>query len=437
MVINRAVPLRFSMNLTDIINSNDSFLITFPTGSRLSVTNVNAGGIISLANLQTINSTIISFSQVSSTKNFTAGYNLNITLSNFTAPPSTQPTSPIIFAIQRDGYSKMEGSATVQAVMSTLSFTVSAANTVVNTNTSYTFMLTTLDALSTTGRIKIDFPNTVKQVWTSTNCAVVVGTNMLASPDCTVSANSLILSNLNSSSLLISAQTINITILGILNPPTTEPSSNFSITTYYSTTDDTSVATGTMGTITPTVSTLNSSTFTIVPSSYVVQEAGVTYTVSFATNNEIPVGGYIVLGVPNGVQAVVASVSGQCSFAIDAGAFVGTACTGTAGGVGYVINFTSAMVGAAVQAKATVRLRIASIFTNPSSTLPVSTFTVQTYSNTGYIIDRLLVGLSVTMTTPAGFSIVEVNASSKTNSAVGNYSVKLAQPSTLLSSSFL
>jgi hypothetical protein len=75
MVINRAVPLRFSMNLTDIINSNDSFLITFPTGSRLSVTNVNAGGIISLANLQTINSTIISFSQVSSTKNFTAGYN--------------------------------------------------------------------------------------------------------------------------------------------------------------------------------------------------------------------------------------------------------------------------------------------------------------------------------------------------------------------------
>jgi hypothetical protein len=423
MVVNQPVLLRFGITLTDIINYYDTFQISFPTGSKLTALSVSGGGGITLTNLKLTNSTTITFGQVSTNKNYPAGSILNITFSNFTAPPSTQITQPIVLTILRDLYSKMIGSGTVQAIMSTLSFTVAATSTLVNLNTSYVFNITIADAISSSGRIKIDFPTSVKPSWSSVNCANVSGTNTTSTPTCALSFNSLILTSLNATSSTIGAQTITITVYGVINPGSTEPSGGFTVTTYYSTTDDTTVATGIMGNITSTAATINSNSISIIPSSYVVSASAVSYTLSFVTGNAIPINGFIVLGIPTAITTNVNSIANSCLASTGITGPVSTVCTGVQSGSSYIINFTQIFQSSGVTANTTINLRVAGIFTNPLSTLPVSSFSVETHSATGYLIEQLSTGLSITMTIPAIF----------TNAAI----FTLSQQSTLASSSFL
>jgi L-serine deaminase len=78
----------------------------------------------------------------------------------------------------------MQGTATLTATPSTVSGTATITSTTVNTNTSYLFSLTTIDPLSSSGRIKIIFPNTVTILTSSSSCASVVGTGMAIAPVC-------------------------------------------------------------------------------------------------------------------------------------------------------------------------------------------------------------------------------------------------------------
>jgi hypothetical protein len=87
MVVNQPVLLRFGITLTDIINYLDTFQISFPTGSKLTVLTISGGGGITLTN-----STIVTCGQMTTNKNYPAGSVVNITFSNFNAPPSTQIT---------------------------------------------------------------------------------------------------------------------------------------------------------------------------------------------------------------------------------------------------------------------------------------------------------------------------------------------------------
>lgn len=386
MVVNQPVSLRFSVTLTDVINYLDTFLITFPTGTKVTAVTVSGGGTITVTNLKLTNLTLVSFSQSSANKNFPAGSNLNITFSNMTAPPSTQPTQPIYFSVLRDNFAKMTGSNTLQAVISTLSFTLAASSTLVNSNTTYTFNITLLDALSSSGRIKIDFPVTVKPSWGSATCAALSGSNTSLAPTCALSFNSLILTSINAAANNIGPQTLSVAVYGVTNPGSTEPSGNFTVTTYYSTTDDTSVATGTMGFVTATPATLSSSSITIASSSYSVKATGISYTVSVLTGNAIPQNGYIVVGIPLALLVNLSSVSANCLFSIGNASPVSTVCTGSSNSTSTIVSFTKLFQGASVPANTTIHLKVASIFTNPESTLPVSSFAVATYSPTGYLI---------------------------------------------------
>lgn len=327
----------------------------------------------------------------------------------------------------------MIGYATIQASMSTLSFTVTPSSTIVNQNTSYLFTITISDGLLSSGRLKIDFPSTIIPSWSSSSCATLSGTNLTTTPTCSLPSSTstiLTISNLNLSSNSIGSQTFNLTISGVTNPPSSQTSSNFNVTTYYTSTDDSSVATGSMGAVTATPSTLISSSVTITPSSYVVMANGVTYTVGFKNNNAIPTNGYIVLGVPYGVTALVGSVTNMCFAATASGATPSsTSCSGTDTGSMYLFTFPNIFSSSGVAANTTLTLRISSIFTNPISTEPVSSFSISTYASGGFLIDQLSSGLSVKMTTPADFSSVSVTASSNLNSDVGNYTVNLAQVS--------
>jgi hypothetical protein len=78
------------------------------------------------------------------------------------------------------------GSATLQALPDTLNFTVTPTLYYVGKNTTYTFTLTLLDPISSSGRIMINFPPALTLSFTSTNCAIVVGINTISTPTCTL-----------------------------------------------------------------------------------------------------------------------------------------------------------------------------------------------------------------------------------------------------------
>jgi hypothetical protein len=435
IVVNKNVTLRFSITLVDTMNSYDTFTIVFPTGIKIYTPTF--GGLLTFTGPSLTGTTVTVSQSTTSIKAYSSGYVLNITFSTITAPPSTQVTSPIYFYINRDGNTKMVGSSTIQASMDSLNFSVTPSSNLVNQNTSYVFVVNINDPILSSGRIKINFPSTISQAWTNSVCATVTGTSMSVTPTCTLQANTLILSNLNSTSASIPSQVATIQVNGVVNPPSIQPSDVFNITTYYSITDDTSVATGSMGSITATPSTLNSLSVSITPSSFVVQATQVDYTITFILNNPIAIGGYIVLGIPYGISAVISSASGNCYAAVGAGSLSSTSCTGIDNSSMYVITFPSIFLSQGVTGNTQITLKIARIFTNPISTESVSSFTIATYTSTNYLIDQLTSGLSVAMTTPADFISASVASSSVVNSAIANYTVQLTQISPMAASSKL
>jgi len=71
------------------------------------------------------------------------------------------------------------------------------------------------------------------------------------------------------------------TISGIKNPFSTTPTHNFAINTYYESTDDTLVATGTISGITAVAATIDYTKIAISSSSLVTSATLVTYSFSF------------------------------------------------------------------------------------------------------------------------------------------------------------
>lgn len=125
----------------------------------------------------------------------------------------------------------------------------------VNANTSYTFKITLLDAISSAGKIKITFPTTITILGSSPSCATLTGTGVAIQPVCAYNLveNSITLTSLNSSASDIGAQTLTIIISGLKNPDSIRPSGSFTVTSYYKGTDISLVAVGTIGQVTATV----------------------------------------------------------------------------------------------------------------------------------------------------------------------------------------
>jgi hypothetical protein len=429
MTVNRVVSLRFTASIVDTINNKNSFTITFPVNSNFTLANyLTSPGTHTL--VQT-SANVVTVTLASTFKIQAPGTVFSFTMGNYTAPESTQVTQPFTIAVSLNGVVSQTGTATIQAVANTLSFTAAPLNLEVNRNTSYVFTITTLDSISSSGRILVTFPPTITTSFPSSNCATISGTNVSsASISCSQpNSNSVMLSNLNSSSGRIPAQTLTLTLLNVVNPPSTQPTTSFSVTTYFSTTDDTLVATGTNGSVTSTVGILNSATVVVKPTSYTVLATGVGYTVTFVNRNQIEIGGIVRLGVPTGITAATSSITGStCAVAIGSASSTTTTCTASSNTSLTLFNFT---ISSAISAGSTVSLTINSIFTNPSSTRPVSTFTIDTFSSNGFAIDTLQGTVSVAMTTPTTFSSINLTRASTVNGATGDYTFKIAQASPL------
>lgn len=209
-------------------------------------------------------------------------------------PPSTKTSSAITVKINRNGFGKMSGTTTIKAIASTLTGSASALVTTVGKTTSYNINIVMTDGLSSSGMVKIVFPSTIKPTL-STGCATLIGTSVKSSPTCTYDSisNTILISSMNSSSSVIPAQTLKVTVLSVVNAPSIAPSSTFAVTTYYSTDTDAIVSQGTIAGVTASMDIIDASTVSVVPSTYVVADTLVTYTVNFKIGNTIPQGGYI------------------------------------------------------------------------------------------------------------------------------------------------
>jgi hypothetical protein len=158
-----------------------------------------------------------------------------------------------------------------------------------------------------------------------------------------------------------------------------------------------------------------------------VGASNVTYVVEATVANAVGQGGRIGLRFPTelGRGMMGALGVGRCGVGVGSNALVEVGCVGN----GDAVNFT--IDSFAIPAGSKVSLRINSYITNPSSTKPVSPFTIDTYSSTGFQIDTLKTILSVAMTIPASFNSISVSRSSTMNSANSSYTFTLSQPSTL------
>lgn len=276
MTVNKAVSLRFLATLSDTINNRYVITITLPAGSNFTLGSYSTSP---GTHVLTQSGNIVTVALASSFKAQPAGTVMTIMMGSYTAPASTQVTDPFTFAVSLNGYATQTGTATTQAVASTLAFKVTPSTYEVSRNASYVFNLTTNDAIGGTGRIRIDFPSTIGVSVPASNCATLSGVNVsstnLACSQPT--ANSLVLSSISSSTRIPAQSNLLITIPSLTNPASTQPTSSFTVTTYFSTTDGTLVATSTSESITATPGSITNGLVT--PSSSVVLATGVTYTV--------------------------------------------------------------------------------------------------------------------------------------------------------------
>jgi len=129
----------------------------------------------------------------------------------------------------------MVGTATIQAVQSTIDATVAPQSLSVGAHTLYVFTIVLKDKLSSTGWMEVYFPSAIVLPSSITSVSAS-GTGIRSAPTVTANTleNKLVVTNL-ASSTLISAQTFTLTVGLITNPGTSKPTGTFTIASYYQT----------------------------------------------------------------------------------------------------------------------------------------------------------------------------------------------------------
>jgi hypothetical protein len=386
MVINSYVSLRFNMYPSMSINQSDYFSITFPSGTTYTYNQIYGTGYYVSPPTFSGQTVLIYHDTSSSAASYPEGSLYSLTFASFQAPPSTSPTDSITLQILRNGYPIMYGTAVLTATSASLSASVSVSSSIVWAHTTYTFTINTSNPLSATGMIKITFPSTVTPP-SSQNCASLIGLSLNTVPTCTLDSgsNSIYISNLNASSTVTSIPTqnnIRLSIVGVVNPPDTATTSVFTVTTYYSANTQGIVDVGTIAGITSTIGTIAINTVSVVPSSYVCMQSGVTYSINFNNTYTIPINGYIVIQIPTDITIITALLPNYCRLSINGGSYSSTSCSSTTGGNGsyYQISFTTPAQTSAISADSLISLQVLTLCTNPTNTRIITPFAISTYS---------------------------------------------------------
>ena len=431
--VNSVVSLTFNLVFSDtFISPTNTLLITFANVNDVSSIPKFNGQLGSANGVKSGTAVNVGFPNA---RTFASGDNLTFILQNYTIPPSTLQQSITVSVLTAGSGSApiMTGTGTFSGSVSSLNFVVTPVSRVVSLVTQYNFDITLTNPLSSTGMIAITFPSQLGLTIVS-SCATVSGSNVnSAGIVCTSAGQIVTISGFATGTVL---GLVSFVVSGVTNAGSTAPIGSFSITTFYTNSPLSQVSTGTASSVAATAGAV--SNVIVTPSSPVVKKSSVTYTISFKIAHSIPSGGSIYLGVPPAIPGPVPSsnINTQCFGGIDA-SLVPTICSATSSSSGTFINFTSLLGSSAATSGSTITLQISSSFTNPPSTAPVSSFSIETHDASGYMIDYLTTGISVSMTTAAPFNHITVSPVSAINSAVTTYSFTLNQPSPIDPSSLL
>lgn len=219
--------------------------------------------------------------------------------------------------------------------------------------------MTLNDALSSSGMIKITFPTTITPTL-ATGCATLIGTSVKSTPTCAFDSvtNTITITSMNSTTSQIPIQTLRFTILSVTNAPSINPSGTFSVSSYYTTDTNDLVAQGTISGITATIDVIDPSKVSVIPSTYIVSDSNITYTLSFVLGNFIPQSGYAEITIPSGVTLTSVGSLSNCKLSINSSSFFSTTCSASRIANGSYVNFTSIAQSGSIAVGGNVSLRI-------------------------------------------------------------------------------
>ena len=306
---NTNLAISISFIISDYISNTDYFQIVFPSDTVITFIFLTSLPIPKSSENYTSSNTTITVFQGNNPV-YAPSTSNTITFLNYKTPPSTEPTAAITTYVMSNGYPKMQASTSLTIDPANYTIGVTVSDTVVNTLTTYTVTVTTLDQLLSSGYITLALDpwltNTAEQVnYLNNNLTVTLsGSSINSNPAHSISSATtngttqytLTLTNLNTSASEIPPQSITITLADLLNFPAVVTMNSFSLSTYYSSANY-KVADGQYS------SSITLTTGTLALNS-VVSTATTTYTfttitVSCVNQNPIPSGGTLAVTLPS------------------------------------------------------------------------------------------------------------------------------------------
>lgn len=158
---------------------------------------------------------------------------------SITGPPNTQTFQAFNVSIYRIGYLFCTGTVSMSMSANVLiNQSVTADNALINAQTTYTLNFTTSSALSSQSRLQVVIPSDIFAAsYVAKACRSVIINSLTGSGNCSVTTNILTVTGLFYDGMPAYSN-VSIRFDGITNPGTSKPTSAFTITTYYDSTNN-------------------------------------------------------------------------------------------------------------------------------------------------------------------------------------------------------
>lgn len=323
-------------------------------------------------------------------------------------PPTTVQSSPFTIRFCEDSNCtyliSTHNTYRITATPDTLtSVSISQASRITGDTTLYTFSITTKNTIPISGTVFIQLPSEISIILSnSPSCSNPVGFSSTLS--CQFTSNSItILNGFQSSSF--SPGTLIISVSSIKNPPSTSPSSSFSITTYTGEYEIDKLTSGIIVTM-DTPHEIESAYFESEID--VVTGATQEYILYITPFNYMPSGGFVNITPPI-YYAFLSTVACEATGSVTLRASCSL--------IGDSLSITVTFQQARITSEFAIRLRN---IRNPGSTQETESFTLVSRDG-NFLIDSISEGLTLRASIPATMTSVSITLENSEISATGFY----------------
>lgn len=353
-------------------------------------------------------------------------FNAIVTFTKISNPLSIKPTDSLSILIRDSSSNSIATRSTgiqyVAAAGSMTSATLAVAATTVSGTTTANISIQPAHKITTAGALKITFPTEV--TFTSTSCSLTSPVAIQPTATCSVSGQVVrIASPFSADYIPGSSSTISFTLSSLVMPPSTAPTGSFSFESVLvsSSVDYTIDKSSYSNMVTATTGTIASATVT--PSTLVAYTKA-TYTIKFVNAHAILQGGYIVVTFPSEVP-----INSPAATANSIASIGNIASTLVCAATSTTLTITSGYPLSSLAAGSEVSFSVGQIDNPIYANHPTSSFQISTFSSTGYSIDTINSGVTVTMTSVNSFKSLAIAPESLVNGAVTNLEVTVAASS--------